>query len=77
MGVLSVGTHAPCMNVRQVVPRDAIPSVDDPEFGPDYGGDPDDEVVVLTVGEETRAYPVRFLHYHRSSTTESATAPSP
>lgn len=52
------------MNVRQVLPRDAIPSVDDPSFVDDYVGDPDDEVVVLQVGEETRAYPVRILDYH-------------
>ncbi|MFC7078788.1 DUF3179 domain-containing protein [Halorussus caseinilyticus] len=57
------------MNVRQVIPRDAIPSVDDPEFGPDYFGDPDDEVIVVESdgdGEdrEVRAYPVRILHYH-------------
>lgn len=30
------------MHVRQVIPRDAIPSVDDPEFAPDYDGDSDD-----------------------------------
>jgi hypothetical protein len=35
------------MNVDAVLPRDAIPSVDDPSFGRDYVGDPDDEVVVV------------------------------
>lgn len=63
-GLLSVGVEPPRMNVREVVPRDAIPSVDDPEFGADYAGDPDDDVIVLTVDGETRAYPVRYLHYH-------------
>ncbi len=47
------------MDVRQVVPRDAIPSVDDPEFGPDYGGAPADEVIALTVegGRDARVPP--------------------
>ncbi|WP_135825331.1 DUF3179 domain-containing protein [Halorussus ruber] len=53
------------MNVRQVVPRDAIPSVDDPEFGAEYFGDPDDEVIVVERAEQNaRAYPVRVLNYH-------------
>ena len=52
------------MNVRQVVPRDAIPSVDDPEFVDEYDGDPDDEVIALTAASPPRAYPVRYLHYH-------------
>lgn len=54
------------MNVRQVVPRDAIPSVEDPTFVP--GGaadlDPDDRVVAVEVDGDARAYPVRYLHYH-------------
>ncbi|MFC7131211.1 DUF3179 domain-containing protein [Haloferax chudinovii] len=51
------------MNVRQVIPRDAIPSIDDPEFDTDYAGDGTDEVVVVE-GEPTKAYPVRILNYH-------------
>ncbi|WP_435345515.1 DUF3179 domain-containing protein [Haloarchaeobius sp. HRN-SO-5] len=53
------------MNVRQVVPRDAIPSVDDPSFGPvaAYDGEDEDRVVVVD-GETPRAYPLRYLHYH-------------
>ena len=72
-------------DVRQVIPKDAIPSVDDPDYETDYAGDPDDEVVTVTVKERsrsendadelgadgpgadaptTRAYPVRYLHYH-------------
>jgi hypothetical protein len=51
------------MRVRQVVPRDAIPSVDDPVFGPDHAGAPDDELIVVDVSPP-RGYPVRFLHYH-------------
>jgi len=52
------------MNVRQVVPRDAIPSVDDPQFRREYFGDADDEVVAIERGGEARAYPVRILNYH-------------
>jgi len=52
------------MNVRQVIPKDAIPSVDDPRFGPDYGGDPSDEAIVVTDATPPRAYPLRYLHYH-------------
>jgi hypothetical protein len=51
------------MNVEDILPRDAIPSVDDPEFEGDYFGDPDDEVVVVD-GDPPRAYPVRTLSYH-------------
>ncbi|MDH5020302.1 DUF3179 domain-containing (seleno)protein [Halobacterium rubrum] len=52
------------MNVRQVIPRDAIPSVDAPEFGATYDGDGEDDVVVLDTCDPARAYPVRYLNYH-------------
>jgi hypothetical protein len=52
------------MNVRRVVPRDAIPSVDDPSFGERYDGEADDTVIAVENGERARAYPVRYLHYH-------------
>ena len=55
------------MKVRDVLPRDAIPSIDDPAFGPTYFGDPGDEVVVVDLGLEgvpARAYPIRVLNYH-------------
>ena len=51
------------MNVRDVLPRDAIPSIDDPAFGEAYVGDADDRVLVLE-GEPPRAYPIRILSYH-------------
>ena len=51
------------MHVESVLPRDAIPSVDAPEFGPRYVGDPGDEVVVVDA-EPPRAYPIRLLSYH-------------
>jgi hypothetical protein len=66
------------VHVRQVVPRDAIPSIDEPTFGRQYVGDDDEEVIVLAdvgdpspepdaneVGDDpARAYPVRILNYH-------------
>ncbi|PSP90221.1 hypothetical protein BRC90_01910 [Halobacteriales archaeon QS_4_69_34] len=51
------------MNVREVVPRDAIPSIDDPAFAREFDGDPDEEVIVVEA-EPARAYPVRILDYH-------------
>ena len=53
--------------VRGGPPRDGIPSIDRPEFiAPDkarYMRD-DDLVVSLTVGGQTRAYPLRILVWH-------------
>lgn len=51
------------MNVQSVLPRDAIPSVDQPTFGPEYFGAADDEVLVVD-GDPPRAYPLRILSYH-------------
>lgn len=51
------------MHVRQVLPKDQIPSVDEPSFGQSYDGDGDDEVIVLD-GDPPRAYPIRYLHFH-------------
>jgi len=55
---------ADCVNVRQIIPRDAIPSVDDPEFGSDYSGEADDLVVAVEGADRARAYPVRYLQFH-------------
>ena len=52
------------MEIRDVLPRDAIPSVDDPSFRDTYEADPTDEVIVLETDAATRAYPVRYLHFH-------------
>jgi len=52
------------MNVRQVIPKDAIPSVDDPTFGGSYAGDPGDRLVVLDWADPPRAYPLRYLDFH-------------
>ncbi len=60
------------MNVRQVLPRDAIPSVDDPTYVPvaEYPHDGDDEVLVLD-GDPPRAVPIRYLNYHEIVNTET------
>lgn len=51
------------MHIQEVLPRDAIPSIDDPVFGLEFFGDDDDEVIVAD-GDPPRAYPVRILSYH-------------
>jgi len=51
------------VHVQDVLPRDAIPSIDDPTVGPAYFGDEDDEVIVVEA-TPPRAYPVRILSYH-------------
>jgi hypothetical protein len=53
------------VKVRDVLPRDAIRSIDDPAFGRSYFGDPTDEVIVVDLGgEPARAYPIRVLSHH-------------
>jgi hypothetical protein len=52
------------MEIDDVLPRDAIPSVDDPRFVAEYEGDPDDDVILLDWADPPRAYPVRYLHFH-------------
>ncbi|MXV61915.1 DUF3179 domain-containing protein [Natronorubrum sp. JWXQ-INN-674] len=51
------------MNIRQVLPKDAIPSIDSPTFGTDYFGDGEDDVIVVD-GSPPKAYPIRILEYH-------------
>lgn len=54
------------MRVVDVLPKDAIPAVTDPVFESvaDYPGDPDDEMIVVEIEDETRAYPICYLNYH-------------
>jgi len=53
------------MNIVRALPRDAIPSVDDPLFIADHEGKPDDEVIVVEPADRpSRAYPTRILHHH-------------
>jgi hypothetical protein len=51
------------MYVQDVLPRDAIPSIDDPSFDTAYFGDDGDEAVVVDA-DPPRAYPIRILSYH-------------
>lgn len=51
------------MEIQDVLPRDAIPSIDDPSFEADHFGDDDDDVIVVE-SDPPRAYPVRILSYH-------------
>lgn len=50
------------MNVVSVLPKDAIPSIDEPTFGGECFGDPDDEVLIVEpddTASPARAHPVR------------------
>lgn len=62
------------MKVQQVIPRDAIPSVENPTFVDDHPH-PDDEVIGLDVGGEARAYPIRYLNYHEIVNDEIGAVP--
>ncbi|MEF8864010.1 MAG: hypothetical protein V5A39_15030 [Haloarculaceae archaeon] len=50
------------MHIQDVLPRDAIPSIDDPTFGTEYIGDDDDDVIVVET-TPARSYPVRILSF--------------
>jgi len=48
-------------------PRDGIPALDDPRFIPAERADwlhPDEPVIVVTVNEESRAYPLQIMIWH-------------
>lgn len=51
------------MDLRHVLPRDAIQSLGEPTFAPEHAGEPDDEVVVVDA-DPPRAYPIRILSHH-------------
>ncbi len=51
------------MKVTSVLPKDSIPSIDNPEFGQSYFGVSTDEVIVFE-SSPARAYPIRILSYH-------------
>jgi hypothetical protein len=50
--------------VVDLLPRDAIPSIDDPTFGSSFEGQVDEDVIVVTAGDSARAYPTRILQNH-------------
>lgn len=52
------------MRIRHVIPRDAIPSVENPSFDDEYAGRDDDRVVVVESEDRPRAYPLRYLQFH-------------
>ena len=51
------------MHIRNVLERDAIPSIDDPTFGDEYIGEGDDRVLAVE-SAPPRAYPFRILNFH-------------
>jgi hypothetical protein len=51
----------------QVIPRDAIPAIDNPELVPASEVDdlaPEERVIGVDIGAEARAYPISILHGH-------------
>lgn len=53
------------MDVVQVLERDVIPSIDEPQFDSEYiGVDRDNVIVFETDAGRARAYPVRILNHH-------------
>ena len=48
-------------------PKDGIPAILNPEFIPSDQADflnPDDQVIGVKIGTETRAYPINILNWH-------------
>ncbi len=58
----------PASEIRTVLPKDAIPSIDDPRFVPAAQADkfmaPDEMVIGIDIGGERRAYSVPLLSSH-------------
>jgi hypothetical protein len=54
----------PIHTVVDVLPRDAIPSIDDPTFASAFEGDGDETVIVVETDDAVRAYPTRILQNH-------------
>lgn len=54
--------------IVQLLPRDAIPAIDHPQFvgvrEAEAWMDPDEHVVGLAIGGDRRAYPIRMLSVH-------------
>lgn len=54
----------PDHTVVDLLPKDAIRSIDDPTFDRSFDGRPDDDVIVVESGDSVRAYPTRILQNH-------------
>jgi hypothetical protein len=50
--------------VVDLLPRDAIPSIDEPVFGDTFEGAGEEEVIVVETADGARAYPTRILQNH-------------
>jgi hypothetical protein len=50
--------------VVNLLPKDAIQSIDDPEYADTFDGDSSDEVIVVEGEDTARAYPTRILQNH-------------
>lgn len=65
------------MRVRDVLAKDAIPSVDRPSFQPlsGYEGRPRDQLLVVERGDSVRAFPIGYLNYHEIVNAEVGDTP--
>jgi hypothetical protein len=59
------------VTVRDVLPRDAISSVDEPRFGVAYFGEPGDEVIVIDDERTSSLEDQRTAKIHQASELES------
>jgi hypothetical protein len=50
--------------VVEMLPKDGIPSIDDPTFSSSFEGISDEEVIVVETATSARAYPTRILQNH-------------
>ncbi|MFC6732148.1 MULTISPECIES: hypothetical protein [unclassified Haladaptatus] len=55
------------MNVRQVIPPDAIPSIDDPTFTAAYDGDSDERIVVFVTPEGMATFENPGFSFNRAA----------
>jgi hypothetical protein len=76
---LAATPQAPVEDVDEQMPRGAaegeIPAIDDPSFGEGRWLRSDDEVLVVEVDGQARAYPLRVLDYHEVVNDEIAGHP--
>jgi hypothetical protein len=52
---------------QQVIPKDAIPAIENPELIPASQAedvDPEERIIGVVIGEEARAHPIRILNSH-------------
>jgi len=67
------GLTIPLAEIHELLPRDAIPSLTDPELEPIAGADwlqPGDRLAVISIDGETVGVPFRVLNWHEIANLE-------